>query len=720
MRERIIELLKTPKHYILTAEEIYQALNLTSDDEYDMLGETLEQLENEFIITHNKQNAFALLPYFNLYKGTIRIKDAGFGFIDTEDYSIHISENKTGSALNGDEVLVRFYKTYNGNYEGEVVRIIKRALTHLVGPLIKMRKRYFVKGKSGKNIIWASVKNAKSELVHQVVKVLITKYYTFNEVEGEIISSYGDENQVGMDITMQVLASGVKVDFDEATLNEANHLPQSVDIKQYNKRVNLENETIITIDGNDARDFDDAVGLTFLDNGNYLLKVCIADVSEYVKENSAIDMEAFERGTSIYLPDRVIPMLPFVLSNGICSLNENVYRLVVVAEIEIDKEGNIINTHHYEGIIKSAHRMTYQNVNMMIEDQNQEMIKKYEDIYPMLMDMYELSSILYQKRIKRGSFDFDTAEAKLILDQSGKVADIVLRERRSAEKLIEEFMLVANESVAEKMTWLDVPFIYRVHDEPDDERLNLFLTRLKSLRQEFKYKNRTALPKALQQLLLDTNDDNNPLEQTLKTVISNTLLRTMAKAKYQEMNIGHYGLASKCYTHFTSPIRRYPDLLVHRLMKEFLFNKREISSFSAVDYFTKKVHDTGVIASLREKNAENLERNVVDMKKCEYMEQFMGQIFTGMVSSIVNWGLYVTLDNTVEGLVRFENMPYDYYEVDEKKGIIYGKTKEHIFRMGDIVKIKIVDIDVNKHQLTFKLIGKVKNEKDERKSNMSK
>ena len=281
-------------------------------------------------------------------------------------------------------------------------------------------------------------------------------------------------------------------------------------------------------------------------------------------------------------------------------------------------------------------------------------------------------------------------------------------------------MLIANESVAEKMTWLDVPFLYRVHDEPEEERLNLFLTRLKSLKQEFSYKNKSALPKTLQQLIINTTSDDNPLEKTLKNVISNTLIRTMAKAKYQEVNIGHYGLASKCYTHFTSPIRRYPDLLVHRLMKQFLFNESQVNYDDAYAYFTQKVHDTGIVASLREKTAENLERSTVDMKKCEYMERYIGNVFTGMVSSIVNWGLYVTLDNTVEGLVRFENMPNDYYEVDEKKGMIYGNSSDHTFRLGDIVKIKVIDTDVDKHQITFKLIGKIKNETNKRKNNLSK
>lgn len=709
MKERIINLLKTPKHQLRTLDEIYKDLNLTQEDEFDEVGSALEELENDFIITHNKQNQFALLEYFNLVKGVINIKDAGFGFVDGETFSVHISENNLHTAMSGDTVLVRFKQERNKSFEGEVVRIITRAKTFIVGPLKKHKNRFFVKGLINKINVWASIKDVDPKILNKVVKVEITKYYKYDQVEAKIKEVYGDEFEIGMDITMQVLASGVKYQFDDETIKEAKSIPQEVDINKYKNRHDLTKETIITIDGDDARDYDDAVTLKVLDNGNYLLKVCIADVSEYVKEGSFLDMEAYERGTSIYLPDRVIPMLPLELSNGICSLNEGVNRLVEVSEIELDKEAKIINTSFYEGIMKSSHRMTYSVVNKMIEDEDKEMIEKYQDIYEMLILMNNLSKKLYEKRIKRGSFDFETTEVKVNLDKNGNVIDLSYRERRSAEKLIEEFMLVANESVAEQMTWLDVPFIYRVHDEPDDERLNLFLTRLKSLKQEFSYKNKAALPKALQQFLINTNDENNPLEKTLKVVLSNTLLRTMSKAKYQEENIGHYGLASKCYTHFTSPIRRYPDLLVHRLMKQFLFNESETNK-DPILYFTKKVHDTGIQASLKEKTAERLERDTTDMKKCEYMEQFMGKVFTGMISSVVNWGLYITLENTVEGLARFENLPYDYYEVDEKKGIIYGKKKDHIYRLGDVVKVKLIDINIEKHQITFKMLGKLENE----------
>lgn len=704
MKERILKLLQTPHHELRTAEEIYHDLNLQTEEDYDMLGDALISLEDDYLITHNKKNQFALLTYFNMVKGNIIIKDSGFGFVDTLLFSVHIGEGKTKTAMNNDTVIVKFHN-YNGkNYEGEVERIIKRNVTTLVGPLIKRKNRYFVKGIIDRSVIWCSVKNVNKIKTDDVVKVKITKYFTYDQVEGEILEVCGKTYDVGMDITTRVIASGVKYEFEKETLDEARKIPQVVNTKNYKNRKDLTSDIMITIDGDDAKDFDDAVSLEILANGNYNLKVAIADVSEYVKENSYLDLEAYTRGTSIYLPDRVIPMLPFELSNGICSLNEGVDRLVMVASIELTKEGRIVSTDHFEGIIRSKHRMTYSIVNKILEENDQELIDKYQDIYEMLSNMERLAKTLYDIRIKRGSFDFETDEAKLTLDKNGKTIDISLRERRTAEKLIEEFMLLANESVAEKMTWLDVPFIYRVHDEPDELRLKTFMNRLKTLKQEFSYKNKQALPKSLQQFLLDTTSDENPLEKTLKSVISNTLLRTMAKAKYQEINIGHYGLASKCYTHFTSPIRRYPDLLVHRLMKEFLFNIPQTDYENSYEYFTKKVIDSAITSSNKEKLAVNLERATIDMKKCEYMEQFIGKTFTGMISSVVNWGLYVTLDNTVEGLVRFEHLPRDYYDVDEVAGAIYGKN--HTYRMGDIVKVKVIDVSIIKHQIAFRLMEK--------------
>jgi len=708
MKERIIELLKTPKHQLLSFDEICQALNVFLDEEKDEIGKSLEELENEYVITHNKAAKFALLSYFNLYKGIIIIKEQGYGFLDTPYGNIKIDENNLSTSMNNDIVLVSLINK-STPLKGVVTKIISRSTNYLVGEVVKIKKKYYIKSLVNKITIWGISTTPLPNLIKKIVKVKIVKYYSYNSVAVDDFILIGDASDVGMDITTLVVESGVKAEFDKETLNEAKNIKQDVSLSDYKDRIDLTNELIFTIDGNDAKDFDDAIGLTSYDDGTYSLKVCIADVSEYVKEASPLDLEALQRGTSIYLPDRVIPMLPEALSNGICSLNEGVNRLVMVCDMTIDKNGIVKESTIYEAVIKSSHRLTYDLVNKILEDQDDTVINEYPDIYPTLLEMNKLAKKLYELRIKRGSFDFETSEIKLNLDELGHVESLSFRVRKSAEKLIEEFMILANEVVATTMSYLDVPFIYRVHDEPDSERLNLFLSRIKALKQDFTYKNKASFPKALQTFIKKTTSDESELEKTLKIVINMMLLRSMAKAKYLEENIGHFGLQSKCYTHFTSPIRRYPDLLVHRLVKTFLLNKKLLDC-DPYTYYSSIVHSVSVSSTNSEKVAERLERDATDMKKCEYMEQFVGNVFEGIVSSIVGWGLYVTLDNTIEGLVRFENLPYDYYEVDEKKGIIYGEKKNNVFRLGDLVLVKLLDVNTLKHQINFKLQGKVKNE----------
>lgn len=705
MKDKILELLSKASYQPLDVDGIANILGVHTGEEFTLLAKALVELEDEYLITHNKRNCFALLTYFKMLKGIITIKDGGYGFVDGPDFSVYVDERDLRSAVTGDEVIVKYFENQKGTYDGVVERIVKRNTPIIIGPLIKYKGRYFVKSVNYRIRLWVNIKDIGKAKPHQIVKVKITNYYGGGNAEGKIMEVLGYESESGMDITALVLSSGAIIKFAEDTLKEAKAVPQVINKKDYPNRRDLTNKLIITIDGDDAKDLDDAVHVELLPNGNYLLGVYIADVSNYVQENSFLDIEAYERGTSIYLPDRVIPMLPEELSNGICSLNEHVDRLVMACEMEINNKGEVVSQEIFEGIINSCHRMTYNKVNEIIEEHLQATIESYADIYDMLIKMQQLATILNQMRITKGAFEFENNEAKLTLDETGKVIAISLRERRQAEKLIEEFMLIANETVATVMTWLDVPFIYRVHEEPKEERLNQFLVRLKFLEQDFTYKNKASLPKALQQLLLTTNDRKNPEEQALKTIISTTLLRTMAKARYQEINVGHYGLASKCYTHFTSPIRRYPDLLVHRLIKTFLLNENSIAN--PVDYFTSKVHDTGLQASSREKLAENLERDATDMKKCEYMQSYLGATFTGMISSVVNWGIYVVLDNTVEGLVRFDDMPNDYYDVDDVGGRVIGKRTGATYQMGDVVKVKLNDIDKEKRQISFKLLRKI-------------
>jgi ribonuclease R len=401
-------------------------------------------------------------------------------------------------------------------------------------------------------------------------------------------------------------------------------------------------------------------------------------------------------------------MLPKKLSNGICSLNEGVDRLVMGCRMEIDDTGSVINSEIFEGVINSKHRMTYDDVNKILNG-DESLIKEYEDIYEMLLNANSLSKILNEMRIKRGAFMFETPEAKLILNEKGYVKDIVLRSRRDAECLIEEFMLAANECVAETMTWLDVPFIYRVHEEPKEDKINKLLLMVNNFGYSYKIKNQKSIQRVLQQILKD-HDMTEPgitvEDVTRRGIVNTALIRTMAKAKYQETNIGHFGLGSKCYTHFTSPIRRYPDLLVHRLIKEFLFNESFIEVSDKIGFYNNKVNKAGIISSKTERIAEKLERDAVDYKKCEFMEKFIGDKFVGTISSIMNFGAFIQLDNTVEGMCRFADMHDDYYVYDENRMCFVGNKFKITYSLGDRVVIRVMDACKETREINFRILGK--------------
>ena len=652
MREKILKLLQSDSYHPMVANQIFQLLNLKDSKEFTQLVKTLNQLEDEGEITHNSRGEYATFEKLNLAKGIIDVKDGGYAFVDTDLGGIFIKSDNINGAITYDEVLVEYYLDNLGRYEGKVVKIIKRNTHVIIGPVSRLRQKAIVRSIDSKIklLVFIKEKDLKKAKVNDIVKVEITEYFPNMTADGKVVEVYGNKHLPGLDITSMVLSSGVPVEFPEDVRKEIKTIPNKIDsevILQKNPKIrDLRDKLIITIDGDDAKDLDDAISLEYNDSGNYHLGVYIADVSHYVQEKSPLDTEALNRGTSVYLPDRVIPMLPKELSNGICSLNEKVDRLVMACEMEIDHDGKIINHDIFEAIINNKHRMTYSNVNAMLEDKNQAIRDAYFDIYPMLKQMNELAKTLRNKRIKRGSFEFESLEPRLILDQNGKVVDIVLRKQRSAEKLIEEFMLAANETVAEAMTWLNVPFIYRVHEEPSDEKITKLLETLDLFGYNVKIKNKKAMPKKLQEVLLSLeNDEEKDSEELSKDIIINQMMiRSMSKAKYQEYNIGHFGLASECYTHFTSPIRRYPDLLVHRLVKQFMLGEDEVTVTSPVEYFASKVNYASIQSSKTEKRAEVLERDCVDYKKVEYASRFIGTITSGLLTSITNFGVFITLD----------------------------------------------------------------------------
>ena len=710
MKEKLLEIFLNDFKHPIDIDELFEMLGLSDAHDFTVLAKCLNELEDEFIITHNHKGLFAPMSFFNLSVGVLDVKDGGYGFVDTPNGGIFVKASNLKGAITYDTVMIKEFTDDLGRKEGIVERIIKRGNEYFYGELLFYKGKYFVYSVDSK--IKLTIFINKSDLAkakpHQMVKVKVNKYFPNHTADGEVVEILGNTHDAGMDITALVLSAGIKTEFPEEVQLELEDIPDKINKLDYPNRKDLTDKLIITIDGIDAKDLDDAVRVEMLENGNYLLGVYIADVSNYVKEGTFLDLEAFERGTSVYLPDRVIPMLPKKLSNGICSLNEGVDRLVMCCEMEIDNSGNIINSEIFEGIINSHHRMTYDDVNMILKG-DEILVNKYQDIYNMLLNANNLSKILNKKRETRGAFMFETPEAKIILNEKGNVVDIVLRRRFDAECLIEEFMLISNECVAETMTWLDVPFIYRVHEEPADDKVSKLMLMVNNFGYDYKLKGQKSVSRLLQKILKD-HDLNEPgLSQediTRRGIVNKALIRTMAKAKYQETNIGHFGLGSKCYTHFTSPIRRYPDLLVHRLIKEFMFNESFVSVSDKIGFYNSKVNAAGVNSSKTERIAEKLERDACDYKKCEYMERFYGDKFVGTISSIMNFGAFITLDNTVEGMCRFADMHDDYYVYDEARMCFVGNKFKITYSLGDRVKVRVMDVCKETREVNFRILGK--------------
>lgn len=713
MKEQLITLFESDDYTPLTVNQLFEILHLTTGKAFTQLIKTLNQMEEEHLIAHNEKGQFGLLSQLQFAKGILDVKEARFGFVDTEIGGIFIHFEHFNGAISYDEVLVHYHYDRLGRLEGEIIEILKRNTQMIIGPVSRLKGKAVVRSVNSKInlLVYIKEKDLMKAKVNDMVKVRLMQIFDNQTADGKVIEVYGNKHLPGLDITSLVLSSGIPTAFSQEAMVCAQSMPTSVDtetlLKENPAIRDLRNQCIITIDGDDAKDLDDAISVTDLYDGTFFLGVYIADVSHYVKEQSVLDREALERGTSVYLPDRVIPMLPKELSNGICSLHEGVDRLVLACEMIIDEHGKVQSYDVFEAIIQSKHRMTYANVNAMLEEKNSVIRDAYYDIYPMLKQMRTLANILNQMRIQRGSFEFETAEPKLILDKNGKVVDILLRKQRTAEKIIEEFMLIANETIAEAMTWLHVPFIYRVHEEPKEEKISRLLMMLNQFGYPIRIKNKKAFPKMLQQVLLDIGEskDEEKEEQTKGTIVNQLMIRSMSKAKYQEYNIGHFGLASKCYTHFTSPIRRYPDLMVHRLIQQFLLGKKEVQVTSPIDYFANRVNSASVTASKTERRAEMLERDTVSMKKVEYASAHKGLHAKGIISAITNFGMFITLDNTIEGLVKYNEMKDDYYRIDDVRGMVIGERTKKKYQLGDVVMVQLADANIEKRLITFQILS---------------
>ncbi|TWL94765.1 Ribonuclease R [Bacillus licheniformis] len=702
--DKLLSFMKEEAYKPLTVQELEEMLEITDSDEYKELVKALVTLEEKGLVVRTRSNRYGLPEKMNLIKGKVSAHAKGFAFVLPEDSSlddVFIPPSELNTAMNGDTVLVRLSTESGGTKkEGAIIRIIERNIQKIVGTYTETKNFGFVipDDKKITNDIFIP-KHAKNGAVegHKVV-VRLTSYPEGRmSAEGEVIEILGHKNDPGIDILSIIHKHGLPGDFPAEAMEQAGNTPDTIDEKDLEGRRDLRDQTIVTIDGADAKDLDDAVTVTKLKNGHYKLGVHIADVSHYVTEGSPIDQEAYERGTSVYLVDRVIPMIPHRLSNGICSLNPKVDRLTMSCEMLINPQGQVVEHEIFQSVIKTTERMTYSDVNKILVDDDEELKQKYEALVPMFKDMEDLAAILRGKRMERGAVDFDFKEAKVLVDEEGKAKDVVLRERSTAEKLIEEFMLVANETVAEHFHWMNVPFIYRIHEDPDQEKLQRFLEFVTTFGYVVKGTSGSIHPKALQSVLEEVRD--RPEE----AVISTVMLRSMKQAKYDPQSLGHFGLSTEFYTHFTSPIRRYPDLIVHRLIRTYLIQGK--TDEATREKWAEKLPEIAEHTSNMERNAVDAERETDDLKKTEFMLDKIGEEFDGVISSVTNFGMFVELPNTIEGLVHVSFMTDDFYRYDEQHYAMIGERTGNVYRIGDEITVRVVDVNKDERNIDFEIVG---------------
>ena len=681
MEELILELLKK-ENKAYSIHELEEILNITTVDDLKELLKTLNKLEDELIVYRSNKDKFMLFNNSHLKIGKLIGNKKGFGFVDIDgDEDVYVSSSNMNGAIHSDRVIVEIISKNGTELEGRIVRVVDRNLKQVVGEIYHDKGKIYLKTDENKINIKILIDKNKSLGAMDGHKVLvkITGRIKNNLYNGEVVRILGHKNDPGVDILSIVGKYNINDVFSDEVMQEVNNIPDEVLPNEYEGRRDLRKEEIFTIDGDDTKDIDDAVSIKKFDNGNYKLGVHIADVSYYVKENTKLDDEAFERGTSVYLADRVIPMLPHKLSNGICSLNPDVDRLAISCEMEIDNNGNVVSYDIFESVIKSNIQMTYNKVNKFLEENI--ICEGYEKYTNSLTLMKELADILRKNKVKRGYIDFDLDEAKIIVNDDGEAVDVVLRNRGVGEKLIEDFMIAANETVATCIYFMELPFVYRVHGEPSEEKIQNFLKFLSVLGYTINGKIKDLHPKAMQNILEQLKDKKE------FHILSSLLLRSMQKAVYDKNNIGHYGLASKCYTHFTSPIRRYPDTTVHRLIRKYLF-KHELDA-DTINYWERKLPILTEHASLKEQNAVACEREVDDMKKAEYMMKHIGESFDGTITSVMSFGLFVELPNLIEGLIKIEDLTDDDYIYDETTFSYTGMRSKKIYRLGDDIKVTV-------------------------------
>lgn len=703
MKEEILSYLRVKKE--ASIDELAQGLGKEKAKDFRNLVKTISEMERKRQLTFSNAGKIQLRKEKQMLtlKGTFHAHKNGFGFVtlNEEEDDLFIGRNDVNYAIDGDTVEVAITKVADRSKgtsaEAKVIDILEHSLKTAVGQLIldeeKPKYAGYIRSKNQK--ISQPIYIKKPALVldgTEILKVEIDKYPTKKHdfFVATILDVVGHKDDPGIDVLEVLESMDIVSEFPERVLKEASAIPETLSEKDFERRLDLRNEITFTIDGADAKDLDDAVHIKKLENGHFELGVHIADVSYYVKEGSELDKEAFNRATSVYVTDRVIPMLPERLSNGICSLNPNVDRLTQSAIMEIDQKGQVVKHTITQTIIKTTFRMTYSDVNDMIAG-DEEKRAAFKAISPSVEAMVELHTILERMRYKRGALNFDTKEAKILVNKTGRPVDIVLRQRGLAERMIESFMLVANETVAEHFATLNLPFIYRIHEEPKAEKVQKFIDYASTFGVRVYGTANSMSQSALQDIMKAVH--GQPYEE----VLSMMLLRSMQQARYSEHNHGHYGLAAEFYTHFTSPIRRYPDLLVHRMVRDYGHSK-EIA-----EHFEQVIPDIASQSSSRERRAIEAEREVEAMKKAEFMEEFVGEEFDGIVSSVVKFGLFVELPNTVEGLIHVTNLP-EFFHYNERNLTLQGEKSGVVFRVGQQIHIKLVRADKATGEIDFEYL----------------
>lgn len=705
LKQKLLGLISEAAYNPLKKEELAMIFDI-HHTEMPMFYNFLDELVESGYLILTKKGKYTSPNQMGLFVGKLVSHKKGFGFVESdEEYTqdLFIPADSLNGAMHNDRVIAEITTpaTDEKRAEGRIIKVVERAITDVVGTFQESKNFGFVlpDNKKFNKDIFIPKKFFNGARGNDKVVCRITQWPTEDrKPEGKIIEILGQKGDRYVEIASVIREHGLPEEFPKKVLDEAEKVAIEIPQEEIDRRLDIRDMNIFTIDGEDAKDLDDAVSIEVLDNGNYKLGVHIADVTHYVKEKSKLDKEALKRATSVYLVDKVIPMLPKTLSNGVCSLNPFEDKLTLSVFMEIDHKGEVVKHDIKETIINSKARMTYTEVSDILEKDDEKLKKTFAKVADDFFTAEKLARILMKRREKRGAIDFDFPEAKIILNNDGDVVDIVQYERRISNRIIEEFMLITNETVAEHFFWLNMPFVYRVHETPAHEKIETLNKFISTFGYVIKGDLESVHPKALQGIIEQIHG------KTEEKAISTIMLRSLKQARYSPECVGHFGLAAQYYSHFTSPIRRYPDLQIHRIIKEFLngkiSQKRQDQLAQIVDYASTQ-------SSEREREAELAERDVKDIYKARYMEDRVGEEFVGIVSSVTSFGMFIELDNTVEGLVRLADMNDDYYIFDENTFTILGERTKKMYRIGDVVKIKVEKVNVDFKEIDFKLLGKV-------------